>query len=256
MRARAPDLAHHAADVLERLRARHPRVHCITNGVAQALSANMLLAVGAVPSMTVTPEEVGDFVSTADALLVNLGTMDSDRRAAFGLAVDTATEHEIPWVLDPTFIDRSLRRAEFARALVALHPRAIRLNRQEFTTLSGTEPSAEALAAYARQSRAAIGLTGERDLVVDGVRSATLANGHPLMAKITAMGCAGSALVAACHAVEKDPWSATTAGLILVGVAGEIAAERARGPGSLVIEIIDALEALDSATVRARARVS
>jgi hydroxyethylthiazole kinase len=46
------------ADILERLRERRPRVHCITNAVAQAFTANMLLAAGAVPSMTIAPKEV------------------------------------------------------------------------------------------------------------------------------------------------------------------------------------------------------
>ena len=59
------------------------------------------------------------------------------------------------------------------------------------------------------------------------------------------MGCAGSALVAACLAVENDAWLATTAALIMFGVAGEVAAERARGPGSFAMEIIDALHALN-----------
>jgi hydroxyethylthiazole kinase len=69
------------------------------------------------------------------------------------------------------------------------------------------------------------------------------------MGRVTAMGCAASALVAACLAVEADPWRATAAGLLLLGVAGEVAAGRARGPGSLAVEIIDALHNLDRATV-------
>ena len=40
------DLPATTADILERLRERRPRVHCITNAVAQAFTANMLLAVG------------------------------------------------------------------------------------------------------------------------------------------------------------------------------------------------------------------
>ena len=48
-----------AAALLERLRARSPRVHCITNAVAQNFTANALLAIGAVPSMTLSPEEIG-----------------------------------------------------------------------------------------------------------------------------------------------------------------------------------------------------
>ena len=80
-----------------------------------------------------------------------------------------------------------------------------------------------------------IGLTGERDFVSDGTRLATVANGDPLMAKVTAMGCAGSALVAAFLAVESDAWLATTAALIAFGVAGGDvrAGSAARGPRQL-----------------------
>ncbi|HSL80519.1 MAG TPA: hydroxyethylthiazole kinase, partial [Pseudolabrys sp.] len=38
-----------APDILARLRALSPRVHCITNAVAQNFTANMLLAAGCVP---------------------------------------------------------------------------------------------------------------------------------------------------------------------------------------------------------------
>src|ERR1700721_1594079 len=102
-----PDIA---ADVLARVRARRPRVHFLTNSVALNFTANMLLAAGAVPSMTLAVEEVVDFVAGADALLVNLGTLDAERRAAIGLAVEAAGER-VPWVLDPGLIHRSAPRA-------------------------------------------------------------------------------------------------------------------------------------------------
>ena len=69
---------------------RGPRVHCITNAVAQNFTANVLLAAGCVPSMTLSPEEIGPFVAGAQALLVNLGTFDSERREATEIAVETA----------------------------------------------------------------------------------------------------------------------------------------------------------------------
>ena len=79
-----------AGDVLARIRARQPRVHCITNAVAQNFTANVLLAAGAIPSMTVAPDEVGAFVARADALLVNLGTFDRERREATEIAIAEA----------------------------------------------------------------------------------------------------------------------------------------------------------------------
>ena len=74
-----------AASMLERLRARSPRVHCITNSVAQTFTANALLAAGCVPSMTLAAEEIGAFVGKADALLVNLGTFDAGGPCALGI---------------------------------------------------------------------------------------------------------------------------------------------------------------------------
>ena len=121
-----------AADVLQRLRERRPRVHCITNAVAQNFTANMLLAAGAVPSMTTAQKEVRAFAARADAVLVNLGTFDPERQKASLAAIAVANKRGVPWVLDPVFIDRSPPRAAFAKALLGKKPRAIRLNAAEF----------------------------------------------------------------------------------------------------------------------------
>ncbi|MGB9395927.1 MAG: hydroxyethylthiazole kinase, partial [Pseudolabrys sp.] len=77
-----------------------------------------------------------------------------------------------------------------------------------------------------------------------------------LMAKVTAMGCAGSALVAACLTVESDILGATVAALVVIGVAGETAAEKSGGPGSFAAAVIDAFYNLDGPTITARARIS
>ena len=242
--------------LLDRLRARAPRVHCITNAVAQNFTANVLLAAGAVPSMTLSVDEIGPFVAGANALLVNLGTLDRERREATAMAVETATRRNLPWVLDPVFVDRSIPRAVFAQALMKSAPKAVRLNGPEFLALSGSTPTQETLAAYARDTKTVIGLSGAADLIGDGERLATIANGHALMAKVTAMGCAASALVAACLVVEPDAWRATAAALVMIGVAGELAAEKAEGPGSFAVAIIDTLHNLDGPTLIEHAKVT
>ena len=249
-------VAQTASDIVARLRTRSPRVHCITNAVAQNFTANVLLAAGCVPSMTLSAEEIGPFVAGAQALLVNLGTFDGERRQATAIAVETAARHTLPWVLDPVFVDRAPPRAAFARELIGHRPSVARLNHAEFHALAGHAPSRDAVAAYAGANRMVVGLSGETDLVTDGERIAALANGHPLMAKVTAMGCAGSALVAACLAVEPDAFRAAAAALVMIGVAGELAAEKAAGPGTFAATIIDALYNLDKSALIARAKVS
>lgn len=256
MHAPRSELPAIAAELLRRLRERRPRVHCITNTVAQAFTANVLLAVGAVPSMTIDAEEIGEFVAGADAMLLNLGTFDAERRRAAEIAVAAANGNGRPWVLDPVFIDRTQRRASYARALVGDGPRAIRCNRAEFEALAGVLPEDDALANYARDRGTVVGLTGAVDLVTDGARLAAIANGDPMMARITALGCAASALVAAALAVGNDAFAATSAALLWVGVAGDIAAASAAGPGSLAVGFIDALYRLDAETLTSHARVT
>ena len=234
----------HAASLLPKIRAKSPRVHCITNTVAQAFTANTLLAAGATPSVTISVEEIASFVAGADSLLVNLGTLDAERREAIGLALDAATARKLPWVLDPVFVDRSPPRLEFARTLVARKPAVIRLNAAELAALAGEAASADCAKKFARQSGAVVALTGEVDVVTDGERSINLNNGDELMSKVTAMGCAGSAFVAAALVADKDRWLATAAAMMVFGVAGEVAADAASGPGSLAVAILDSLHAM------------
>lgn len=250
------DLARRAAGVLTRLRERRPRVHCITNAVAQSFTANMLLAAGAVPSMTMAPDEVGDFTARSDALLINLGTLDDLRRQAIDIAISTATEAGLPWLLDPVFVDRSRGRCRFAQGLLSRRPAAVRLNHAELSALAGSETGETDLLAFARCNGVVVGLTGEVDQVTDGGRHCRIHNGHALMARVTAMGCAGSALGAACLAVEEDAFIASVAGLLMLGISGEIAAERACGPGSFASAVLDVVYNLDCDLIVERARTT
>ncbi len=256
MRALRSDLPDLAADVLARVRDQRPRVHCITNAVAQAFTANVLLAFGAVPSMTIAADEIGGFVDGADALLVNLGTFDAERRAATDIAIKQAVGRSKPWVLDPVLIDRSPLRADYARAITKRGPAVVRLNAAEFEMLSKASADDGSVIRYASERELTVALTGAADLITDGHRQRRIGNGHEWMALVTAMGCAGSAMVAACLAVEKNTLLAASSALLALGVAGEVAAERARGPGSFTTEIVDALFRIDRSVLSSHARVS
>jgi hydroxyethylthiazole kinase len=94
--------------------------------------------------------------------------------------------------------------------------------------------------------------TGVVDWIETEDRALSVAHGHEWMTMVTGLGCASSALVAACRAVEPDPVIAAGAALTAYGIAGEIAAERAAGPGSFAMHLIDALAGLDEAALAAR----
>jgi len=245
-----------ASQLLGRLRTEAVRVHAITNAAAQVFTANLLLAAGAVPSLTTAPDEVPSFTSRAGALLVNLGTLDADRRTAIPWAIAAARATHKPWVLDPVFVEISPPRLALARLCLTGEPRVVRCNRGEFEAMTDQQAQPEAVAEFARQHGCVVALTGPTDLVTDGTRSISISNGHPLMAYTTAMGCAATALVAAFSALEDDTVLAAASALLIVAVAGEIAGETAKGPGSFPAILLDTLFGLDADTIAARARLA
>lgn len=248
------------AAALEAVRRRAPRVHCITNTVVQNITANMLLAFGAIPSMTINPEEVADFVGGADALLVNLGTVDGERKAAIPVALQAARDASKPVVLDPVFIDRSPGRAAFARELAAQSPTIIRANAAEWAVLVGQRPDApdgqslpSELQHFLQGSTdGAVGvLTGARDLLATPRRLVSFSGGHTLMARVTGIGCGQAAIMGALAACAETPFHGALAGLLIFALCGERAAARADGPGSFEPALLDALYAVTAADIQA-----
>ncbi len=96
-----------AGAILARVRAQRPRVHCLMNTVVQKFTADGITVVGGIPSMTSSRDEIADFVAKADALTINLGTLDAERRAVIRIAVDIANASGKPWIMDPVHCDYS-----------------------------------------------------------------------------------------------------------------------------------------------------
>ena len=119
----------------------------------------------------------------------------------------------------------------------------------------GVEEAREAAIAIAQASGALVVVTGPEDFITDGERRARLANGHPLMSRVTGTGCVCSALVGAFAAVQPDPWLASIGALAAYGLAGELAAVGAPGPGSFRTRLIDALDEITPERVRQDTRL-
>lgn len=247
--------ADNCADRLVAISRCAPRVHCITNAVAMTYTANMLLAVGAIPTLSMAVGEITDFVTGASSLSINIGTLDAQRRIAIEQAINVAMEQGKPWVLDPVLVNCSTARYRYAEGLLRYKPSVIRGNATEIAVLAGLETD-EAPRALARSAGSIVVQTGPSDIVTSGRHTLAVANGHPIMTRVTAMGCAASALIGAFLAVENDPLAAAAQAMLALCVAGEIAAESASGPGTLQVRILDELYRLDGATLAQRSRIS
>jgi hydroxyethylthiazole kinase len=185
------------------------------------------------------------------------------------LAADCARALGKPWVLDPVGAGATRLRTETALSLLAHRPGVIRGNGSEILALAGnsgatrgvdstagSDAALDAARRLAVDTGSIVAVTGAVDHVTDGEHVRSCANGDVRMTRVTGLGCSLSAITGACLAVEPDPLLAALAACAILGVAGELAAETAPGPGSLQVAILDRLADLDPATLAARARLS
>jgi hydroxyethylthiazole kinase len=242
-------------NIVSSVRQNAPLVHNITNYVVMNNTANALLAAGASPVMAHAQSEVSDMVSIASALVINIGTLDEYWVESMKRAALQANELKKVWVLDPVGAGATAYRNQVLDDLLTYRPTVIRGNASEIMALAKTSTktkgvdstnlSEEALGAAKELSAstgAVVCVSGATDYIVYNNKVNTVANGNGLMARVTGMGCTASAIIGACCAVSAtDPFMATTAAMALMGISGDIAAEKADGPGSMQLHFLDAL---------------
>lgn len=244
---------------VHKLRERAPLVHNITNFVVMNNTANALLAIGASPVMAHAPEEVEDMVSIADALVINIGTLSREWIQAMGSAMQAAAVKGIPIVFDPVGAGATAYRSKTCMDLLQkTAPSVIRGNASEIMALVDSTiqtkgvDSAEtgrtadfAAVALARVYGCVVVVSGETDLVTDGIAKHYVRNGHAMMPKVTGLGCTATAMIGAFAAINKNMLAAATHAMAVMGICGEIAAETAAGPASLQLNLIDSFFNLD-----------
>lgn len=259
---------------VQRVRASAPLVHSITNHVVMNLNANVLLAAGASPVMAHAHEEVVDMAGIAQALVLNIGTLEPYWIESMRLALRAATARGIPVVLDPVGAGATpYRNQSLALLMDTAAPSVVRGNGSEVMSLAGStvqtrgvdsgaaaDDALGAAQALTKSTGAVVCVSGATDHVLDAKRRwARLSNGHPWMTKITGIGCSATSLIGAFCVVQPDLWRATVAAMAFWGVVGEIAAEKAQaggqGVGSMQAYMLDALQLMDEATFTARMRL-
>ncbi len=228
-------------EAIRSLRRNGARVHSITNTVVQDFTANTLLACGASPSMTINPVEIADFTESCDALHINLGTLDAVRMDAIKASHKVAIERQLPVVLDPVKVHKSPYRLEFAKSVIDAGVNILKVNSAENSVLEEFYGKVECRV-----------LTGAVDKIETSDEAISIENGDPLMSKIVGTGCVLGALLAALSVHANSSKIAAIAALGWFSIAGEIAAEKASGPGSFKPLFLDTLHSLSVDQIRDR----
>jgi hydroxyethylthiazole kinase len=184
-------------------------------------------------------------------------------------AAGRARELKVPLVLDPVGAGATSYRTKTCRDLIEYAPPAIiRGNASEIMALAGQEartkgvdsadPSGAALEAAMRLNKttgSAVCVSGQVDYIVDRGGVIRIENGHPMMGRVTGLGCTATALCGAFAAVSPSFQAAAAGSMAVMGIAGEIAAESSEGPGSLQVGLLDALFRLSEEDLKRRVRI-
>jgi len=203
---------------IQKIRTEAPLVHNITNYVVMNTTANALLSIGASPVMAHAIEEVEEMAGIAQALVINIGTLSAPWIESMLKAAHAAKRRGIPIVLDPVGAGATRFRTETAHRLISeVPPAIIRGNASEIRSLynaenttkgvdsmHGTEEALEASVELSKRYDCSVSVSGAVDVIVQGEKIVRISNGHPLMTRVTGLGCIASALTGAFAAINSS----------------------------------------------------
>lgn len=265
------------AALVNKVRAENPLVHHITNYVTVNDCANITLGIGASPIMADAIGEAADIAAISRAVVLNMGTLNERTIPSMIEAGKSANAHGVPVVFDPVGAGASELRNETATQILdAVRVTILRGNISEIrfvaglhsatkgvdasdADLNGLEEVMDISKALAARLDCVVAVTGAVDVLSDGKRVICIENGHPMLSRLTGTGCMCSSLMGAFIGAEKElPLEAATAALLTMGIAGEIAFDKAGlvGNGSYRAALHDAVSRMDADILTGRAKLN
>lgn len=220
-------------------------------------TANILLALGASPLMAHAQEELADIIQLAQALVINIGTLDKTWLASIEIAQQAALKRNIPIVFDPVGAGASSYRTTAALNIIKRGVNVIRGNASEIMALldtsittkgvESTQTSSNAVTSaqsLAQQYQCIVVVSGKIDFIVSESTFVALDYGTPLLTKVVGMGCSLTAMIASFLAVNPDRFNACVHAMAWMGLVSEVAEKKSHGPGSFYNQLLDSFYAV------------
>ena len=224
--------------LIDRVRAQNPVVLTVANSVTAGKVADALSASGVSPIMSQAPEEATAMVNLADAITINLGTIDQAQLTLIRAILD-ANAGQRPVVLDPVAVGSSAYRLTIAKQLLAdYYFTVIRGNASEIAALAGFAASGHGIDAgndqddpvmvakrCAHAYHTCVLLTGATDVVTDGQEVFTNPTGTRMLTVNVGSGDMLSSLTAAYLASGDNPLASSALVATAFSLAGAVAAQ-------------------------------
>ena len=257
------------SEAFEKVRNNKPLVHHITNWVTIYDCANITRAFGALPVMAHAKEESGDMAAIASSLVLNIGTLTPELIDSMILAGKSANKKNIPVVLDAVGVGATkLRDNEALRILSEIKVDIIKGNASEIAKLAGMNVTTRGVEStkveanlidvaknLANKTNSTVVITGKQDIVTNGKKVYLVNNGHAMMGSIVGTGCMAASIIGAFAGIEKDYAKAAAYALASFGIAGELAAQKSKGPGTFKENFYDEAFNLDAKKLTQMAKI-
>lgn len=258
-------------ELLTAVKKQHPLVVNYANFVTPQFVANGLNALGASPIMTLAAEEAAALMTPANALVINIGTINTtDMPLVLALAKAAADLHK-PIVLDPVAVGATAFRAAAAKRLLSDFPiTVIRGNAGEVAFLAGIEANAKGIDAgesvtspatiaqrASERYHCTVVVSGQTDVIAQGDKLAAVHNETSLLPAVVGSGDLLSSIIGAYAGVTGQSFDAALMGAATLGAAGELAAKQLTTTqgGTFAAALLDTLFALDADQLKAQAKV-
>jgi len=261
-------------NLMDKAKEENPLVNFLVNYVTANDLTSITSYFGGTPVMTDDPIDAADVVEygQVDALVFNIGTITNKQVNAMIEAGKKAAERNVPIILDPVAAGVTpFRSAAIKRMLEELKISVIKGNLAEIKACLGVETTSKGVdsnedesdadqyvVALAKKYNCVVAMTGIEDIITDGKRVVKIKNGTPSLPKVIGTGCTIGALVGTFSGVTDDYFYSAMAGVIVMGIAGEIADQKVDaklGYYTYKHHLLDTLSVLSNEQIKERANL-
>jgi hydroxyethylthiazole kinase len=255
-------------EIFEKVRRQAPLVHHITNWVTIGDCANIVKAFGASPVMAHALQETADMANIADAVVINIGTLDLSIFEAMKSAAAAANKKGIPVIIDAVGVGATKFRNDKIKELLQYKIAVIKGNASEIAACAGINVTTKGVDSgnvcadminiaknFAVKHECAVAVTGKEDICANGTDVFIVKNGTPMMSHVVGTGCMAGSVIGAFCAVEKDYLFACVSGLVCFEIAAENADTTSEGPGTFKMKLFDKISTLSDISINKMKKV-
>lgn len=215
----------------------NPLVCFITNHVTELDLVDACIYSGGSPVLTDELEETIEMVDYAgvNSIMINTGTINNYYLNIMLNMGRAANKAKVPIILDPAAMSASpFRERAMKRILEEVNISVIKGNLGEIKRMLGYAAKSKGIDSFeeeqdalryclelAEKTKAIIVMTGAVDIITDGKRVISLANGTPMLKKVCGAGSTIGAVIATFSGYTCDYFLSSVLGTAIVGIAGE-----------------------------------